>query len=447
MSAKAVVPLARPVILALFLLPLALESAHSQTTDKKKPAATTKRPVAGTYQSNTGQLLRRTPAGKWLVVKKNDKLFAGDLLMAGVGASLENPKGTVKVSFLGNLHGNSPLPIIETAIVLNKNPDVDLDLTLDRGRVDVTNLKKSGSATVVVRVRDQKAELTLLEPGTRFAMEVYGRWPRGVPFEPELKPGGGPSTEIIFLVLAGSVDAKSGATTHHLKAPPGPALIELDLAHGFDPTPRQLDEIPEWARDGGEDTPEIKAHKAAAAKFRATLVKKGLPAALEESVESDDPASRRLAVFVMGATDDLERLGNVLNAAKHRDLWDHGVRALRHWIGRAPGQDQILYQRLQERRGYSPAHAATVLHLLHSFGEDQLAQPETYEILIEYLGHEKLAIRGLAHWHLVRLVPEGRKIDFDPLGDPASRKKAQEAWRKLIPPGSLPPPAKPTAEK
>jgi len=83
-----------------------------------------------------------------------------------------------------------------------------------------------------------------------------------------------------------------------------------------------------------------------------------------------------------------------------------------------------------------------VLQLLHSFGEEQLSQPEIYELLIEYLGHEKLAIRGLANWHLVRLVPEGKKIGYDPHATPEERARAQAEWRKLIPPGSLPPKAK-----
>lgn len=439
MISRTTVRLVRPAVLAALLLAVAW--APAQSADKKKPVQPGKRVAAGVYAAEPGRLLRRTKAGKWIPVKKAEKLFAGDLLMAGVGAAVENPKGTVKLNFLGDLHGASPLPIIETAIVLNKNPSVDLDFTLDRGRVDVTNMKESGSATVRVRVRDQHADLTLLEPGARFAMEVYGRWPRGVAFQKEPKPGHAPSAEIILLVLAGAVDAKSGTTTHHLKAPPGPALIQMDLAHGFDPTPQPLQEIPEWARENVKETEESKQRKAAFVKFRKSVLKNGIDATLDEFAESDDPACRRLAVFAMGALDDLERLAHVLNHTKHPDVWDNAVRALRHWIGRGPGQDQLLYQALQEKRGYSAAHAGTVLQLLHSFGEEDLTRPETFEVLILYLNHEKLAIRGLAHWHLIRLVPAGKSIGYDPLGKPEDRAKAQAEWHKLIPAGSLPPKA------
>jgi hypothetical protein len=51
------------------------------------------------------------------------------------------------------------------------------------------------------------------------------------------------------------------------------------------------------------------------------------------------------------------------------------------------------------------ADAENILQLLHSFSDADLAQPETCEVLIDYLAHARLAIRGLAYWHLYRLVP------------------------------------------
>jgi hypothetical protein len=39
--------------------------------------------------------------------------------------------------------------------------------------------------------------------------------------------------------------------------------------------------------------------------------------------------------------------------------------------------------------------AETVLQLLHNFSDEELTQPETYEALIDLLGSDQLAIRGL----------------------------------------------------
>jgi hypothetical protein len=87
------------------------------------------------------------------------------------------------------------------------------------------------------------------------------------------------------------------------------------------------------------------------------------------------------------------------------------------------------------------------LQLLHSFGESDLALPETYQTLIDYLNHDVLAIRGLAHWHLYRLVPEGRKIDYDPLAPKNVRAAAIKKWKEVLPPGHLPQGAKANGEK
>jgi hypothetical protein len=95
-----------------------------------------------------------------------------------------------------------------------------------------------------------------------------------------------------------------------------------------------------------------------------------------------------------------------------------------------------------------PANQAEIImNLLHSFGDVDLARPETYGLLIDYLGHDLLPIRGLAHWHLVRLVPQGRKIDYDPLAPKEKRAAAVEEWRKLVPAGKLPPPPQPEEKK
>jgi hypothetical protein len=79
------------------------------------------------------------------------------------------------------------------------------------------------------------------------------------------------------------------------------------------------------------------------------------------------------------------------------------------------------------------------LQLLHSFGDEDLARPETYEVLIDYLDHEQLSIRYLANWHLVRLAPAGKKIEYKALDPKEKRAQAVAEWKKLIPTGKLPP--------
>ena len=139
---------------------------------------------------------------------------------------------------------------------------------------------------------------------------------------------------------------------------------------------------------------------------------------------------------MLGATDDLQRLGDVLRDTKHQDVWDAAIIAVRHWIGRGPGQDQRLYNGLIARK-YSPREAKAMLELLHSFGDELLARPETYQMLINYLGSERTSLRELAYWHLSRLVPGGKALGYDPLAPKEQRDAAIKEWRKLeLPPKS-----------
>jgi hypothetical protein len=186
-------------------------------------------------------------------------------------------------------------------------------------------------------------------------------------------------------------------------------------------------------------TDDGKRRVATLAKLREAWQSKPPADVAEELARSGDEFERRLGVNALAAMDELSRLALVMTTTKHADVWDHGVLALRHWIGRGPGQDQKLYKALTEKGGFSPGEAEVVLNLLHSYGADDLARPETYEALIDYLESDRLPIRGLAEWHLTRLVPAGKKIGYNPVGPKEEREAAVKEWRKLIPSGKLPP--------
>jgi hypothetical protein len=111
-------------------------------------------------------------------------------------------------------------------------------------------------------------------------------------------------------------------------------------------------------------------------------------------------------------------------------------------LGSAPGNDQKFFRFLVEQKKMPAGHAEIIADLLHSPGKEDRARPELYETLIEYLRHERLGIRELAKWHLYRLVPAGRNIQYDPAGSEAEREGAYKQWKKLIPDGKLPQEAK-----
>jgi hypothetical protein len=413
--------------------------------------AAEERKPAGTCASGDATIVRREGPGKpWQVVKHGEQLFTGDLLVGMPGAAIDSADGAVRLDLLSDPDRRSPYPILEAAVVLHVSPGHDLDFTLDRGRVNLTNKKKAGAAKVRVGFHDQSWGVALEAPGAEVALQLYGRWPAGARFTTQPGPQDVPQANLLLLVVKGEARVKHGGATHFMKAPPGPAQLHWCNKVGGE-SPELLEALPPWADARRRDTPRAKLLKAAMDKFRKLAVEKSLPAAIDEFLESDQPAERAMAIIFLGATDNLEGLRKVFHEPKQHELWDTAIIVMRHWLGRGAGQDMKLYHGLTTIGRYTPAHAATIMQLLHSYGEDDLARPELYEMLVRYMGHDALGIRGLAHWHLYRLVPEGQKFNFNPLAPKEEREKARAEWKKLIDKeiaaGRLPRKHKPAAAK
>ncbi|MFO0796641.1 MAG: hypothetical protein U0804_04135 [Gemmataceae bacterium] len=374
------------------------------------------------------------------VLPEGAALRAGDLLVALPGAAARSANGAVALRSFADYDGRSPLPILETAFTLAEATDADLDVTLDRGRLDLTNTKPAGPATARVRFWDQTWAVTLDAPGTRVAFELSARWPAGSRFkaaDPGAAPKAGPVAHLLCLVLKGDPTVKVGGTTVGLAAPPGPALIEWDSVEGVRARAQRLEKLPDWADPDAGLSAEGKKTAAAVEKFRAARATDAA-GAFRTFLDSTEAVEQRVALVTAGATDELDLMARELAEAKTQEEWDFGITVVRHWLGRGPGQDQKLYTRLT--RAYTPAQARIVMQLLMGFSAEDLQQPETYEVLIDYLTDDVPAVRHLAAWHLVRAVPGGRAIGFKPGGSKAECEAAAREWRRRVPPGRLPTP-------
>jgi hypothetical protein len=407
-----------------------------------------KRVEVGTHLATGNALLdREGPEKDWGVVEAKKPVWTRDVLLAlpGARADVLSKNGAVRLSLWGNLPELAPVPVLESAVVLHDAGTADLDATLLRGRVLVHNHKDKGPARVLLRFEDQTWELTLSEPGDEAAVELFGRWPRGVGFQLKPDPLDRPTTVAALYIVKGAVDLKFGGRSFGLSAPPGPAAFSWNSATGPGRTPQNRDELPDWANPKRKTGDEGKLFLALVERLDGYLSTTPPPAALAKlreaaagaPTQAEAAAARRLIVYCLAALDDLPALAESLGDAKHPEVRDTAVEALRSWIGRGPGQDRVLYDLLIKREKYSPALAETVLQLLHSPFDDKL--PETYEALIGYLRHEKLPIRELARWHLQRLAPTVKDIPYDAAADTEAREKAYQEWKKRIPDGKLPP--------
>lgn len=379
-------------------------------------------------------------------VRTGEEVYTRDLLMVlpGLKAVIEPRPKSVLLTLAGNLPGLSDSPVLESAITIHDSRTYDLDISIIRGRYIIKNNKEKGAAKIWLRTRSG-VEFTLPEPGDEAALEVYGRWPAGVPFRLKPRPDEAPVVFWDLLVLKGNLDIKWGKNAWSMSAPPGPSYFHGDSVTGPDASgPQRRAKVPAWADSEAPQPEEAKLVRAVVDKYREVMKSRSeleagaemLAAAIKDKTDRGREA-RRMWVHAMAAMDNIELVADSLGDSRFEDMRKSAVVALRHWIGANAGRDEKLYYVLVENLAYSKAEAATVMQLLHSpFVADQ---PETYETLIAYLKHSKVAVRELAAWHLYRLAPAGRKIKYNAAGTVKELEAAAEAWKTLIPAGDLPP--------
>lgn len=436
---------AAPSALALLLAILVVPARSTGPIDA--PQSSEPRVKVGKNLAKRGLLSSQGLNDAFERVRPGESVYSRDLLVAlpGFQADIVPASKGVKLTLFGNLPEMSDSHVLESAVVLHDTSHYDIDFTHLRGRIILTNTKEKGEAKAWLRTDTVGVQFTLAAPGDQVAVEIYGRWAPGMPFSLRRSDDNEPIILWDVYALKGRLDIKAGPNEWRMAEPPGRAHFHGDSLHGPARSgPQIIKELPAWADAKAAKSPILKRVAAVVAAYAKAIDEretKEVPGALLKLAAGDKDSERagilrRLVVFAMAATDNVDRVAELLGASKDDTIRKTAVIALRHWIGAREGRDEKLYHTLIDHVGYSKAEAETLLQLLHSpFAPEQA---ETYETLIAYLRHRKQAVRELAHWHLVRLAPIGRKIPFDASADAAVREKAVEEWKKLVPPGELP---------
>ena len=224
-------------------------------------------------------------------------------------------------------------------------------------------------------------------------------------------------------------------------AMPTPSVFTWDNTSPDAGPPRPMKEPPWWTNKSAPPGKEARPFNVALLELSQKLSgKAAIDVILAEGMKEPEQASRILAIRCLGAINDISKLVDALSNEKYRDVRLVAIGVLRHWLELRPDHDLKLFELLRDQKKYSEGQAAIVMHLMHDFAEDQIANPATYDTLIEYLRNDKLPIRELAYWQLSRLVPEGeKKIRYDPAGSEDQRLNSVRLWKQLIPEGKLPP--------
>lgn len=405
----------------------------------------TERKDVGTYVASDREpptilVQRQSQSSVWGRLAPGSRVATDDYLMSlpGYRSKVELDSG-IHLTLWGNVPEFSSFPpVLESSVMLHSPPPgVDLEFTLDHGRVHLSNQKRGGPARIRCRFLREIWDLTLPRSGSEAVLELWGLSSRDAGFSQE-RPGPGP------LACLGVFTRGEASVKVREKEYPLPGLSRLTWSNnGAAPAgPDVLAKLPDWWTDRIEPKkPEVADVMLALKDLHTALSKTDaiLDGVLTQIRESDDPTNRSLGILFLGALDAVPHLVDALENRQHPEVRGTAAFALRHWIARSRDHDLEVYRVLAVQKGYSREKAEIIMGLLHGFPDAALKKPVTYARLIGYLDHENLAIRELAFWHLAHLVPEGaKKIPYDPAGEVAARAKAVQEWKKLIPEGSVP---------
>ena len=383
--------------------------------------------------------LQHKSAGKWVPVKVREKIPANSLLVGLPKAKLLSRNKKVVLDLLADIGKRGPFPVLEPAVILHDNNKVDLDFTLDRGVVSITNLKVRGTSKVQVRFIDKVWNMTLNKPGTLVFMEIFGRHTPGeAMFSSKLKESDKvievPNFDVVLLVAKGSIQLETDTEIRTLTAPPGPSRLIWDNIFGLHKVER-LETLPKAALRLPDKEEIQKALRICGCTSR--FNDEPVDEVLKSMVNEDSEERRKVGVICMGALDRPAMLLDALRNEKHADVRETAIVALRHWMGRKAGQTQKLYDTMRKEKDYPKIRARILIGLLDGFSDADLERPFTYELLILFLEGKDLAVRHLAWWHLQRLARVG-EINYNPAGSEESRRAAIAEIRKVIPQGKLP---------
>ncbi len=409
-----------------------------------RPAVQGERKVVGRYQSpaNTDPsvlLVWSDEKTGWHRLFHGNPVSSEDPLVSLPGYHSTVAVNGIDVVLAGDLNDQMPVVILESAAVLHANAEVDLDLTLDRGRVTLIRKKREGTAKVLLRFHDVTWQLTLLEPDTQVTATL-GSLPKAA-FSKDPDKLDIPYQALALKVVKGQAYLKGGLV-QHLAREKGPGYYWDNIDNVPEPRehglPLWFQEVPTRSRE--RDWMQALAGLSQSLKNSHVTV----DVVLSEKLKDPEPLTRILSVFCLGATSDLPALLEALADESQVDVRVAAINVLRHWISLRAENEQKLYQALTKK--YKSATAEIIMILLHNYSVASLQRPETYEQLIEWLKSDKLPIRQLAHWHLYQLPAThdiAARIPYDPAEGTEQREQAYQQWKRAVPTGKLPSTAPP----
>lgn len=441
-----------------------LVKAPDKATTGRQAPPSKERVVVGKYyipdNSPPSLLVQRKDNDGWVRLKPNAPVSSGDQILSLPGYASEVRldcgihlllRGHVREFTPPDREARAMDHLQESTLVLHKPQGADVDLTLLRGRLYLSN---HVMRDLVVRLRfENRAWDVTLKPSAEFLVDLL---------KSRMAGSGEPLAFLKLFLLRGD----AGIALEHERYPdlsePGrsqfywaslnpssydrPKLgsAELEFAN------RVL-----FAKRPIADSQQVREMELALKAIRDRMtVDKEPRTALQETLMNDKYAEHQLALYCLAALDEVKDLLDILSKADlpHGADRDTAIFALRRWLDHGRGQSDKLFDLnsgkglLRSDLGYSTEEAKHMMLLLRDPTDEDIFSPGFYSAMAADLASDKVALAELAHWWLSRIVLQLFHLDlpnlkkFNAAMPQDRRMAARKEVEQAIANGLLPPP-------
>jgi hypothetical protein len=393
---------------------------------QRAPAPSKERAIIGNYIGRVGDLpsvliAKQEDGDKWQRFAAGNTIYSADTLVALPGfTALVRTKTDVALTLRGHVREFSIAQIMDylmdSAVILHANKDFDLDLTLLRGRIYLTNRNEKGPARIRLRFENEVWDLTLAGKGDEVAVDLFRMYSPVINY----RKGEDPRAQCYLGLLRGDAELKIDAFHPHMLEADPPRWVRMEWdsftksagpykVAQMTPALRKEPPAPELLAEPRRDA--LKKMDLALKNLETLLGSaKSLEVALQETMQKPDPVSRVLAVYCLTSIDAIGPVIDVLGDEDPNHFPDREAAfySLQRWVARSSKQSKLLYDEKTQTgiladKKYKQREAEDVVQFLHPLQAEDLTKIETYEGLTRLLQHRKVAIAEMGFWHLVWL--------------------------------------------
>jgi hypothetical protein len=414
-----------------------LEKTSGQATGREAPPSK-ERVIIGRYNvadnSPPSLLVQRSDKEGWSRLKPGSTVSTSDQLrsLPGYASEVRLDSG-IHLLLRGHVREFTPQLLVkdetgrernearimdylqESAIVLHKPRDTDADLTLERGRLYLSNHKGSGTRGLVVRLRfENKVWDLTLYPDAEVVVDL---------FKTHIPGTGEPMAALKSFLLHG----EAGIALEHERYPdlsdPGRSHFSwLSLKPSAYDRPYLSKQELETAtrvllsKRPTVDTPQAQNMEMALKAVRGRMtVDKSPQVALQEALGATGNASfsqHQLALYCLAALDEAKDLFDVLGKADviYAPDRDTAIFAIWRWLDHGKGQREKLFNPetgtglLRSDLGYTTEQAKRILDRFREPTDEDIFNSKYYSAMAEDLASDKVALAELARWWLSRIA-------------------------------------------